>query len=64
MELVISIRLGNDAMITKNDAWEAISRATREMEGDFESFEVTPPFSKRVRDINGNTVGSMTLMAD
>ncbi len=56
MTFTLKIELGNDAMQTPADVWEAIGQMLKH-----DTFESVDPWSEdkgRIMDINGNSVGS------
>jgi hypothetical protein len=60
MRFVIEIHLGNEAMTHSED----VATALRDVANRVEDMYTDMPWSIRVRDINGNTVGSATLQED
>jgi hypothetical protein len=60
-KLEISITLGDDAMITKDDVYRTVTRVVERMEDDMESWAVIPDFRALILDANGNSAGCVTL---
>ncbi len=59
MKLTITLDLGNDAMKTPRQALDAIRRAfVRDLSADEPVDQQVTPIEGKLRDDNGNTVGS------
>lgn len=62
MKLTITITLGNDAMRTPRQALDAVRRAFHaDMSADEPLDQQVTPIEGKLRDDNGNTVGSYAV---
>lgn len=59
----ISITLGDDAMLTKDDVYQAVCAVMEEidLEGNMEYWDAVPDFRVPVLDANGNVTGFCKL---
>ena len=64
MEIRIRISLGNEAMQSPSDALELAKNALEDIDSQAEYLQLSksnPMLTKKLRDLNGNTVGSITM---
>jgi hypothetical protein len=63
VEFAVKIRLGNDAVQTGPDVEEILYDLSAEV-GTYDLRDITPPFTRPVTDLNGNTVGEWSITSE
>ena len=59
MQLILTIEIGNDAMLTGSDVSQALKQVAGKIEGH--TAEYLPDFASKILDANGNSVGKVEI---